>query len=60
LEAVDEKTFRMILNKPFGMVLEALGKAERRSPSSCARRMHKPIAAAGQGSVDRAVQILQG
>ena len=26
LEAADEKTFRMILSKPFGMVLEALGK----------------------------------
>ena len=25
-EAVDEKTFRMMLNKPYGMVLESLGK----------------------------------
>ena len=27
LEAVDEKTFRMILTKPYGMVLESLGKS---------------------------------
>ena len=26
-EAVDDKTFRMVLNKPFGMVLESLGKS---------------------------------
>jgi peptide/nickel transport system substrate-binding protein len=27
LEAVDDKTFRMILTKPYGMVLESLGKS---------------------------------
>ena len=53
LDAVDDKTFKMVLREPYGMVLELLGK----SGSSIAAIMrekdaHDRPAAAGQG-IDR-------
>ena len=62
LEAIDDKTFRMTLKKPYGMVLESLGKTN----SSVAVIMRaqdaadRPAAAGEGGDRLRPLQVRQG
>ena len=39
---IDDKTFRLVLREPYGLVLESLGKTRTSVPSSCARRTRSP------------------